>query len=576
MNARIGPTTPRSIHRAHRGASAGTTIQATSLQTVTINASNLAGANVFRIRANDITLDRLRVFGAGTGNANIWISDSAQRIKIANSVIGDDAYGFLGACGNSPNSHSGIFISSSAVPTGTNAVAWIYGNSIKCIGGAPGHGIELAGADKVVIGADALGNAGFNQSNLLQLNAGNGAHLSAGANLNTILNSALQYNDGNGLVINNSYTNTVSGNYFQINALGGIELQAGARSNQIGCPLGTLDPNDEDLRNVIHENSGDGVLVTGANTNSNLILCNWIGVGDDGTDAAANTSAGVRIEAGARFNVVGDTQGTGNVISGNTLDGVRLTGAGTNSNVVRGNLIGTNAAGLGPVSNQQNGVRIDSGASLNTIGGTAFAHLNVIGGNGLDGVLLDNSTTATNTLTYNDIGYNSGPELPIPNGSDGVSLANGTHDNVIGGVGRTNYIAYNQGNGVLLLAGPQGNSISVNRIFSNTRNGVLLDGTNTGFNVITGTVIYNNGEDGIAERASAGLNNWLRLSIYANGGLGVDKNAISSGSNIIDGPFPTITSVNPGTGQIVGTASNSALVHQLQVKDLAWLSSPKS
>ncbi len=532
----------------------GTTIQATSLQTVTIAASNIA----FRIRANDITLDRLRVYGA-VGATNIWISDTAQRIKIANNVIGDQAYGFLGACGDSPSSTSGIFISSSAVPTGTNAVAWIYGNSIKCIGGGPGDGIQIVGAREVVIGADAVGNATSAQANLIMLNDGNGVYLTPSATLNTIRNSDLQYNDGSGLVIDGD-SNVVYGNYFQVNGANGIELRAGAALNQIGCPLGTLDPDDEDLRNVIHQNAGNGILITGAGANSNQIFCNWIGVGDDGANAAPNLGHGVRIEAGASFNLVGASQGTGNVISGNAASGVRITGAGTNNNLVRGNRIGTNATGAGPVPNQIDGVQIISGASLNTVGGPAFAYLNLIAGNGVFGVYISGSGTATNTVTYNDIGYNSGNGLPIPNGLDGLTLQNSTHHNVIGGAGLNNYSAYNLGNGLSLKSGAQSNSISVNSIFSNTRNGVLLDGTNTGFNVITGTVIFNNGEDGIAERASAGLNNWLRLSIYANGGLGVDKNAVSPSSNIIDGPFPTITSVNPGTGQIAGTASDSAFV----------------
>jgi len=38
--------------------------------------------------------------------------------------------------------------------------------------------------------------------------------------------------------------------------------------------------------------------------------------------------------------------GAGNVISGNTVDGVEITGSGATSNVVEGNYIGTTAAVL--------------------------------------------------------------------------------------------------------------------------------------------------------------------------------------------------------------------------------------
>ena len=51
------------------------------------------------------------------------------------------------------------------------------------------------------------------------------------------------------------------------------------------------------------------------------------------------------------------------MISGNTGDGVEITGTGTTGNVVAGNLIGTNAAGEGALGNGYNGVEIDAGAA---------------------------------------------------------------------------------------------------------------------------------------------------------------------------------------------------------------------
>jgi parallel beta-helix repeat protein len=535
----------------------GTTIQATGGQVVNINANN--AGNAFQISGSDTVLDGLRIYGSSAGNANVWITGSAQRVQIANNIIGDNDPGFLGLCGNSLNSHTGIYISSTAIPTSTNAVAWIYGNYLKCIQGSPGHGIEVAGSDHVVIGANAAGAAGFQQRNISLLNDGDGLRLSSGADNNTIRNSYWQYNNGSGIVIDSSSSNVVFGNLIQVNDLPGIVLTNTASFNQIGCPPGNANPNDTTLLNVIHQNNSHGIHLSGAATSDNLVLCNWIGLNDAGTAAAGNDGDGVRIDNGAHDNSVGASPGTRNVISGNTGSGVRLSGA--RNNAVQGNYIGTNVAGNAPVGNAQDGVTLTNGATTNSIGGTSLSHLNVIGGNVVFGVSIVGGTTATNTVKYNDIGLNSAAtDVPLPNGGDGLSLQAGTHDNIIGAAGQANYMAFNQASGVYFAGGATQNRFEGNRVFSNDLYGILLDGSSTAFNLITGTVAYGNQLDGIAERNSANLNVWLHISTYGNGGLGVDKLVTSQSTNVPDGPFPTITGVNTALGIITGTASANAVV----------------
>ena len=75
------------------------------------------------------------------------------------------------------------------------------------------------------------------------------------------------------------------------------------------------------------------------------------------------------IENGAQSNVIG-TNGDGkgddaerNVISANAYQGVYIGGAGTNLNVVAGNLIGVDETGTTAMGNGNNGVWIADGAS---------------------------------------------------------------------------------------------------------------------------------------------------------------------------------------------------------------------
>ena len=61
--------------------------------------------------------------------------------------------------------------------------------------------------------------------------------------------------------------------------------------------------------------------------------------------------------------------------------GVYLTGAGTDFNVIVGNYVGTDAAGTVALANGEGGVLVDNGASANTIGGTSAADRNLVSGN---------------------------------------------------------------------------------------------------------------------------------------------------------------------------------------------------
>src|SRR5262249_34049963 len=139
--------------------------------------------------------------------------------------------------------------------------------------------------------------------------------------------------------------------------------------------------------NLISGNSASGIEISGVTSAGNLVQGNLIGTNSGGTAAIANATDGVLITNGATFNTLGGgTTGAGNLISGNTEFGVEISGGGTSSDMVAGNLIGTEAGGESPLGNGS-GVFIHNGASFNVIGTdgdgiTDAAERNVISGNG--------------------------------------------------------------------------------------------------------------------------------------------------------------------------------------------------
>ncbi len=77
---------------------------------------------------------------------------------------------------------------------------------------------------------------------------------------------------------------------------------------------------------------------------------------------------GVAIAGAVGNTIGGTTTGAGNVISGNTGDGVDITGSGTTGNILEGNYIGINAAGTSALLNGVYAVAIESGAQADVSG----------------------------------------------------------------------------------------------------------------------------------------------------------------------------------------------------------------
>ncbi|MFN8485371.1 MAG: right-handed parallel beta-helix repeat-containing protein [Anaerolineae bacterium] len=243
----------------------------------------------------------------------------------------------------------------------------------------------------------------------------------------------------------------------------------------LDSPRNTIGGGTPDARNVIFGNALNGVEIRGGAAVSNIVAGNAIGTDGAGIAGMGNMGVGVAI-VNARNNTVGGDQNARNIISGNRQQGILVFGLGASGNTIAGNTIGTDPRGLAALPNGGEGISIHD-ASTTLIGGVGAG--NVISGNSGSGVHIFGDGSA-NVLTGNLIGVTKDGVRPLANGA-GVVIE-GSPRNKIGGTeaGAGNIIAFNRGVGVGVDAGIR-NTIRGNSIYSNTGGGIeLKNGGNGG------------------------------------------------------------------------------------------------
>jgi hypothetical protein len=107
---------------------------------------------------------------------------------------------------------------------------------------------------------------------------------------------------------------------------------------------------------------GAGINIV-TNAFNNTITDSYIGTDPNGALDWGNAT-GIKISSGANHNTIDQC-----VISGNDEDGVLITGSNTDDNIVRRSIIGLNAAGTDKIPNNWDGVAIANGAQGIVIGG---------------------------------------------------------------------------------------------------------------------------------------------------------------------------------------------------------------
>jgi len=427
------------------------------------------------------------------GAANVISGNLGDGVRLADAntsanLVAGNLIG-LAVGGNAPLANLGDGVDSGSGATG-NTIGGLTAALRNTISANSLAGVALTGINELVvgnfIGTDATGT-------LARGNAGPGVRIDGGAGRNSIGGAAAAAGNvisanlqGGVSIAGAATTNLVAGNFIGTDATGtlalgntlsGVEITGGATRNVIG--VGDNGNTIGGAANVIADNRGAGVEITGAGTTMNLVAGNFIGTDLGRTLRLGNANGGVRIAGMATSNTIGGV--AGNTIAANSVGGVIVADGGTSMNVVAGNTIG-GAVGTTIGGNVGPGVAIRLGATNNTIGAG-----NLIATNMGDGVAIADVDTTTNFVVDNTIADNRGDGVEITgpaggntvdinriddNDADGVFLDDSGANTVTG-----NAVTANGANGIhLIAAGATTNRVAGNNVAGNARDGIRLEG----------------------------------------------------------------------------------------------------
>ncbi len=500
-------------------------------------------------------IDGVSIFGA-SGNTIGGTTAAARNVISGNGTYLPTSSGLEAGVdlnnGSTDNLVEGNFIGTDVTGTlalsngdnGASSGVAIIGNSDdNTIGGASSlSGGQLAGAGNLIDGLNADGTVGV----YVQASSGN---VIAGNFIGVDVTGTQVVGNYTGVRLSEASNNTVGGttaglgNLISGNTTGVIIGDASATNNlvegnligtdvtgthrlAIGGPFGAVSGitvNTPPQRHRRARMPRRGVVIAAAEFGISLYAAtvvqgNWIET-NAASDATLGNTVGIEV-VGAGSTIGGTIAGARNIISGNSGDGIDITGSGATGNVVEGNYIGTDATGEGALGNANVGVFV-SAATGAVIGGTTAGARNVISG------------------TYHSDG---GDYI----GGSGVSVVNHADGTVIEG----NYIGTDK-DGVNALGNLTGVSI-----YDSTN--VTVGGTAAG----AGNVISGNGPQpfGIGVVLVAASNNFVQgnfIGTTADGHAALSNATygiqITNGSNnnTIGGSSSWVGGVLSGAGNLI-------------------------
>ncbi len=470
--------------------------------------------------------------------------------------------------GNTPttNTFTGTQTQAPGKPADGNVISDNGGDGVLITGGAEDNTLSgnFIGSD--VTGMHALGNSG---DGVGIIHADNNSLIGT-----TVTQDPFVYlnlvvaNGGNGLVIDDSNNITVQANDFGLaddnltalgNRLDGVLIEGTSQNTQFGgiIPLG----------NISAGNGRNGVEI--ADTASGTVVFNTF----CGLPAFVDTAVGNKLDGMLISSTGGNNTIRTNVIAGNGLNGIHITGDASGVQVTE-DIIGLDTPGNSALPNGEDGVLIDGTAHDNLIGGQQVSVIpqNTISGNDGNGVAIEGNAH-DNQVVHSDIGTDVFGKTALGNLGAGIYIADNANNTTIGGTTSfdQNIISGNKEGIVLYGGGPLGTQVIGNLIgtdktgqnaLPNNGPGVLILGSSG--NVIGGTgagmsnVIAFNNPGGVVV-VSGNHNGILANSIFNNSGEGI---VLAPGTNANNNqPAPVLTAaeeLSSTTVQITGTLTAAA------------------
>ncbi len=591
----VGGTTPGARNLVS-GNGTGVSIVGGAAVTNTV-AGNFIGTNVSGTIALPNGLGVL--IEGSSGNTIGGTSPGARNLISGNDMVNSPSLGILiSGTMATGNTVEGNYIGTDVTGTGSlpnysgvqitdasgNTIGGTTAGARNLISGNGGFGVSLVGSTATgnrvqgnYIGTDVNGTASLR-------NYGLGVEISAARNnvIGGTTVAARNLISGNSIGIRihglGASGNRVEGNLIGTNVNGTAALPNGAGVDIFSTSGNTLGGTIAGARNLISGNGFNGVSISD-NREEELVQGNYIGTDLTGTAKIPNGRNGVQIESATQVTIGGTAAGAGNLVSGNSGDGVMIE-AGSISTTVLGNFIGTDVTGRLRLGNGTGGVGI-VGSWQNTIGGTDFGAGNLISGNGGSGLVIQdgNDAAMTNTVQGNIIGLAADGMHPLGNELNGVFVM--ASDNTIGGAtaGARNVISANE-RGIYISAATgnlvQGNYIGTDVAGSLKRGnvGVGLRIQDSVTNTVRDNVIAGNGAEGIDVPGSNGnVLQGNRIGVLAtgdgdlgNGGDGILLEGTSS-NNLIGGALNTLGNTiahNGGNGVTIGgTISDTTVTNTI-------------
>jgi len=400
----------------------------------------------------------------GFGIKNNGLSDN---IHIQGCYIGTDLTGTL-AAGNHAGgiSLSGHYnyVGGAAADAG-NVISANLGDGILVWGRQNHIQGNLIGLD--VSGTAALGNQGSG------VNITGGAYVNHVGGSAAGEGNVISGNLGDG-VRDESPNSATQGNFIGTDITGTVALGNqgdGMNLTGLGGPgIGGTGPGEG---NVISGNARNGIRLGGM-SNHATIFGNRIGTNAAGTAALGNGQNGILVD-GAKHQIGSGDDGSGNLISGNGEAGIHVLAASV-AVEIKNNYVGTDATGTAAIGNAIGIMADSAlgGYDSVAIGGAVIApnQANVISGNIGAGMVLYNNTR----VWGNKIGTDASGLAPLGNGEDGILVKDSGNligslnsGNTIAYNGR-NGVAVLSGTG-----SSQENTIQVNNIYENAGLGIAID-----------------------------------------------------------------------------------------------------